>query len=184
MKYSIFILFLLVLGCGRQEEKPAPQPQEPSASAAQTPYGSVEEVKAYLGKIQPFIQEVGKIQAEVDKVVGSSGKATGENLASVMERMRPRLKAAMDSFEKISPPSLLAPLHRDIQKLMVIRLDAYTNTTRGWQRERESGDLSLYEEAETKLKEANDLISQLNAEMKKIHLSLQNAAPSQEVASP
>ena len=67
---------------------------------------------------------------------------------------------------------------------MDIRLDAYSTTIKGWQREKESGDTSLYDEAETKLQEANNLIRQLNEEMKKINLALEKAAGPQEVAFP
>lgn len=173
MIFFVALLLATAIGCGTSEDQsdePYPQPH-----AAHPSYGSEPEVSAYLQSVNPYIHLVGELQMEVDGVVGTSGKATGENLAEVMERIRPRLKEALDQFEMIEPPPLLAPLHRDIKKLMVVRLDAYKLTIEGWQKELDTSDMSLYKDAETRLAEANEMIQQLNEDLKKINTSLQIA---------
>ena len=92
-----------------------------------------------------------------------------------MEQVRPRLEEALGLLEKIEPPPVLAPLHRDIKKLMIVRRDAYRLTIAGWHKEQEDSDMSLYKGAETKLAEANQIIQQLNEDLKKINASLQIA---------
>ena len=183
MKQLIWAACLLsVAGCGRQEESSS-RPEE-EIQAPQTPYGSVEEVRSYLEKINPYIQEIGRIQAEVDHQVGSSGKATSKNLATAMKEVYPRLREVLENFERIEPPPLLAPFHRDIEKLMLIRLDAYDTTIKGWQEEQKSRNTQWHQEAEAKLKQANELIVQLNAEMKKINDALSAAARPSQLATP
>ncbi len=181
----IFLAFcLLAIGCGSQEKEPAPQPVKTPPAATQTEYGSSVEVKAYLEKINPYIQEVGKLQTEVDKTIGTSGKGTSENLASVMKQTFPRLQSTREKFIAIQSPPLLASFHRDIEKLMAVRLEAYRTTIEGWEAERENNDTSWHEKAEAKLKQANDLINQLNQEMKKINLVLEKASTPPQVATP
>jgi hypothetical protein len=68
---------------------------------------------------------------------------------------------------------------------MLLRLDAYAAPIRGWQAEQKTGDESLYQHAEAKLQQANQLIVQLNEEMKRINDALAAAAPPPvETASP
>ena len=185
MKPLVIAFCLLAIGCGSQEEKPAPKPEETTPAVTQTEYGSSEEVKSYLDKINPYIQEVGNIQIKVDQAIGSAGKGTSKNLASAMEQVLPRLQTAHTNFSAIQPPPLLASLHRNIEKLMTIRLEAYRITVEGWKLERDKKDISWHEKAEAKLQQANDLIIQLNKELQGINLALEKATtPPQKVASP
>ena len=184
---KVYPLIFLALGCGSGQEEtqaiPQPVPAE-SAPATQTPYGDSDQVQAYINSINPFVQEVGKIQLEIDKMVGSSGQATGSNLAPAMEKLKPRLERALEEFNKLDPPPLLAPLHGDIKKLMVLRLDGYETTIRGWTQEQIDGRTETYAKAETTLHEANQLILKLNREMGKVYQAMERATNPVETATP
>ena len=179
------LALILACGPGQDESQKIPQPvTAETAPATQTSYGNAERVRNYLESINPFIQEVGKIQLEIDKMVGSSGQATGKNLAQAMEIALPRLEQAIEDFGKISPPPLLSPLHNDIKKLMVLRLTGYEITIRGWTREQKDGSEDAYSEAEGKLHEANQLIGTLNQEMAKVFQALEQTSQQVQTAAP
>jgi hypothetical protein len=55
---------------------------------------------------------------------------------------------------------------------MLLRLEAYDITMNGWQMEQDSTDLSLYKEAESKLAAANQMIEQLNKDLKEVNSAL------------
>jgi hypothetical protein len=183
MKYFLSILLFVALGCGSQEEEQAASTQDPPM--ARTPFGSVEAVQTYLTQIDPFIGKVGQLHAAVVQQIGSAGRATSKNLATAMKEVRPQLQKALDDFRQIDPPPDLRAFHDDIKKLMETRLKAYDLTIDGWKREQKTEDTAWFEEAEGKLQEADDLILQLNSEMQKINLALQQVVklPTQ-VASP
>lgn len=166
-----------------EQDLPSPRQQTTAAATANTLYGNSAEIEAYLQSINPHIQEVGRIQLDVDKSVGSTGKATGENLAPAMEAHKPRLEAVLEGLSAIEPPPLLASFHADVKKLVALRLSGYSDTIRGRAAEQSSGDISLYEEAEKTLREANALIGHLNGEMQKINAALSSSTPTQ-TASP
>jgi len=191
MVYLILAMTLVFYsGCSNQDQEVAPpqtQQTKPSnllPTSTSTAYGDSELILTYLGQINPYIQEVGKIQLEVDKVVGSTQKATGANLAKAMEKYKPRLEAAQTEFSKIQPPPLLAGFHSNIENLIALRLDAYNTTIRGSVIEKKTGDEKVYEEAEQKLKKANELIASLNSEMAKINNALKMASTPAQTASP
>ena len=143
------------------------------------------QVQGYLNSINPFIQEVGKIHLEVNKAVGTSGQATTANLALAMGKGLPRLKAAIGQFEKIAPPLLLAPLHADIKKLMVLRLNAYEATINNWNIEQQGVlDSGLVVKVENTLREANQLIRKLNEQMSQVNLAMEKASSPPQTASP
>jgi len=174
---AVFILLsLLAGGCGQREPEPPPP---------MTPYGSPQEITAYLQAIDPLVQQMGAIQREVDQVIGTSGSATGKNLAPAMEKGRPRLQQALAEFEKITPPPLLAPFHGRIKKLMVLGVDAYGATVEGWHLEQANDTRfeSLYAQGGQKMAEAKALSEQLNEEMQKIQQALIQAAPQPQAAS-
>ena len=185
----VSILFLV--SCGNQDgdkipEQKAASPKvqaEEESSISSTPYGTKEDIEQYLNQINPHVQEVGRIQLLVDKNIGSSGRATGSNLAPTMKSVKPNLEAILDTLSNINPPPLLSSFHGDFKKLVALRISAYDTTIRGFNVEKETGDLSLYEEAEAQLDEANKLIVQLNGEMGKIMQSLSTAS-TQQTASP
>lgn len=177
-----------IFGCSSgQEQQPIPQPvPTESAQTLETPYGDFGQVQGYLNSINPFIQEVGKIHLEVNKAVGASGQATNANLALAMGKVLPRLKTAIGQFKKIAPPLLLAPLHADIKKLMVLRLNAYETTINNWNIEKQDGhlDSALVVKAENTLREANELIRKLNEQMSQVNLAMEKASSPPQTASP
>lgn len=177
-----------ILGCssGQEADQPIPQPvPAESAQTVETPYGDFGQVQGYLNSINPFIQEVGKIHLEVNKAVGTSGQATTANLALAMGKGLPRLKAAIGQFEKIAPPLLLAPLHADIKKLMVLRLNAYEATINNWNIEQQGVlDSGLVAKVENTLREANELIRKLNEQMSQVNLAMEKASSPPQTASP
>ena len=180
---------IFALGCGSEQEEgksiPQPIPAE-TIQTTETPYGDSAEVQAYLVAINPFIQEVGKIHLEINKAVGSSGKATSANLAPAMEKAKPRIQKAIKDFSLIPPPPLLAPLHADIKRLMVLRLNGYESTIRGWAIEKKEGKLDpkLEAEAENALREANQLINKLNQEMSQVYKAMEKVSTQAQTASP
>ncbi|MEE3258029.1 MAG: hypothetical protein VX293_02350 [Candidatus Latescibacterota bacterium] len=101
-----------------------------------------------------------------------------------MEKLKPRLERALEEFNKLDPPPLLAPLHGDIKKLMVLRLDGYETTIRGWTQEQIDGRTETYAKAETTLREANQLILKLNREMGKVYQAMERATNPVETATP
>ncbi len=182
--FSLILLLTFAIGCSSQDQENIPQQaqstsQQTPASTPNTAYGNAEQIQTYLQKINPYIQEVGKIQFQIDQQVGSSGQATAANLAPAMEKYKPGLQKILDEFSLIEAPPLLASFHGDVKKLMILRLEAYNTTIRGWAKEQETGEHTLYEDAEIKLKEANELIAKLNAEMTQINQALGDIFPTQ-----
>ena len=181
---------LIFLACGNQNGEKIPEQKVASPKAqieeemtSSTVYGAKAEIEAYLKRINPHVQEVGRIQLLVDKNIGSSGRATGSNLAPVMKSVKPNLEAILDTLAGVNPPPLLSSFHAKFKNLVTLRIVAYDTTVRGYELEKETGDLSLYEEAEANLDEANKLIVLLNEEMGKIMESLASSS-SQQTASP
>lgn len=179
----------VLTSCGSQSQDAIPEQDQPSPRqeantppAANTIYGNAADIEAYLQAINPHIQEIGRIQLDVDKSVGSTGKATGENLAPAMEAHKPRLETVLESLGAIVPPPLLASFHTDVKKLVTLRISGYDDTVRGRAAEQSSGDIALYEKAEQTLREANTLIGHLNGEMQKINAALSSSTPTQTAA--
>jgi hypothetical protein len=167
MKLVILLIVpTLFYGCGQDPEKTVEQP------TAQTQYGPPAKITAYLQTIGPLIRTVSQTEMAVQKQVNASGKATGENLSAAMQEVLPSLQEAFYTFDKIEPPPLLAPLHKDIKKIFVLRLDAYNQTIKGWKLEQAKEESDLYVQAEAKMKEANILSQKLNQEMAKIQQAL------------
>lgn len=168
-KMGILMLMLLVVGgCGdgKEEERG-------------TPYGSVDEVRAYRERINEIIDEVNAVQSEVESTaVGSSGQATGENLSAAYERLRPRLREALEEVESMKPPSRLEQLHGEVRGMIVLRLEGFDKVAEGWRVEQASSFAEaepLYEEAEEKFDEANALIAQVNEELEEVDIALAEA---------
>ena len=95
-----------------------------------------------------------------------------------MQEVLPSLREAFKNFDKVEPPPLLAPLHKDIKQLFSLRLNAYNDTIKGWELEQSAEESDLYVRAENKMKEANILSQKLNQEMAKIQQSLIDQAES------
>jgi hypothetical protein len=91
------------------------------------------------------------------------------------------LQQLLQRFDSIESPPLLANFHRDVRKLIALRLSAYDKTIEGWSYEETGSEpKAIYAQVERTLAEANQLIASLNGEMTKINAALA-AAP---VASP
>ena len=173
-------MFALLWGCAQEPEKIPEQPSPPETESVDTPYGKSGEIANYLATIGPFIQTVSQAEMAVQKQVGSSGKATGANLSKAMNSILPSLRQAQEKFNAVEVPPLLTPLHRDIEKLFVLRIDSYDKTIKGWQQEQETQEKSeLYAQAVAQMKEANELSFALNQELKKVQLALKRAASPQ-----
>lgn len=183
MRTTIALLALaLVSACGRGEPETPPPPPE-------TPFGSRAQVTEYLDQIAPYIQEVGRLQATVEHSLGARRpdggprKGTGRNLAAAAANVRTRMQSIAAEFDQIEPPPLLAPFHRDVRKLMLVRLGAYRLLMDGWEAEESGGDYeTLYANAEAKLREANELIRRLNGQMAQVHEALRDEPSQVETA--
>ena len=187
---GLIILFLLTLvalaGCGPQPEEPASQSQT-DLSAVQTPYGSAAEAKKYHDDITPLIQTGNALHMNVYAAVGSSNTATGQNLARAITEIQvtSQMQSLIDELNQIQVPPLLAPLHRDIGKMMHLRIEWYDLILKGWQLEQEKQDDSLYAQAEVKLRELNALGEKLNVDLHEIYQALEQVIPpEQRTASP
>ena len=153
-------------------------------SANQTLYGNAAEVGAYRRQVEPVITAVNDIEMEWQSTaVGASGEATAANLATAFERLKPRLLQALEDFERIEAPPLLAPLHRDIRRLIILRLEAFDALLAGWNDADEAAAEVLYEAAEGKLRLANELIPRLNRELQQVDMALLAVADSNPVAA-
>ena len=182
-------LFFTLLACGSpddgkipEQKAASPKVQVEGGSTSSTPYGTKTEIEAYLNRINPRVQEVGRIQLSVDKNIGASGRATGSNLAPIMKSLKPNLEAILDTLSGLNPPPLLSSFHDNFKKLVTLRIAAYDTVIRGYKIEEETGDLSLYEQAEAQLDQANKLIVLLNGDMGKIMKSLASSSNKQTVS--
>ncbi len=159
-KYIALSLLVLMWGCGDDEE------------GAETPYGSVEEVWVYRERINPLIDEINAIEMEVQETaVGALGQATADNIAAACERLCQRLRAVLEELEAIEPPALLAPLHGEVRRVVLLRLEAYDAVLAAL------GDLdeALFAEAVEKLNQANVLAAQLNEDLQEVDQTLASA---------
>lgn len=134
-----------------------------------TRFGSIDEVQAYRDAVDPVVEEVSAIEAEVqERAVGSSNAATAANLNAVYLEVRPQLLEVLVAFDRIQPPRRLATLHDDIRGLILLRLDAYGLVMEGFSSQNEE----LYPLAEGKLEDANGLIPLINEQLCEIDVAL------------
>ncbi len=146
---------IAVSGCG--DDDPV------SGGRADTPFGNLGEVEAYRSSLNPVIDAVNEVEIEVqEQAVGSGNVATAENLNSVYTMVRPRLLEALVELDRIVPPSALVPLHDDVRHLMVLRIDAQALVIEGFA---SGDDETAYAQAESKLAQANGIVSDLNARL-------------------
>lgn len=168
----LLVLVLALMGCGKQaEEKPAAAPT--------TPYGSPQEVNVYLLTVDPLVMQLNAIHQELYQNVGTSGKATGANLAPAMEQGRPKLAQVLAGLDKLTPPPLLAPFHQQVKKVVQLRLEAYSQTLEGWAVEQGKGaDFETrYRRSEELLAEAQELGGPLGEERGRIQEALVASQP-------
>ncbi len=150
---------LLVTACGDDDPR--------------TRFGDAAAVGHYREALNPIIESVSDIEAEVQETaVGASGTATAANLAAAYERVMPDLEATRQTFERINPPRRLSNLHRLIGDLIDLRIAAYALVLRGFS----AGNETLYDEAEQMLAAANDLIVEINGLLRRVDAELVSAA--------
>lgn len=173
----LLVLSLAMTGCGKK-------PEDKSPPASSTPYGSPQDVSAYFQVIDPLVQELNGLHQELYQKVGTSGKATGANLAPAMAQGKPKLQQVLAQLEKTTPPPLLAPFHEQLKKLVVLRLAAYELTAEGWQQEQAKTPQfeDQYNRGEAKLNEAQQIGGQLGAERAHIQQVLAQAQVSPQAA--
>lgn len=186
---TLLLTLFFALSCGNTDEESATDSQSQSPSVdmtAATAYGSVAEVSAYLGTINPHIETISRLQKDYeDQALASSRqgaserRGTGRNLADKAVAVQPLMQAELDALGAIQPPPLLAPFHRDTRKMLATRIDALRRVIAGRELQQAGGDYeAAFREAEAKFESANQLILQLNTQMKRINTSLEAAAGS------
>ncbi|MBT3342919.1 MAG: hypothetical protein HN712_00035 [Gemmatimonadetes bacterium] len=174
-------LALLLTACG--QSTPEQETDQQATEAAATDFGSAADVQAYLQNIGPHVQRISELQALYETALATGAddsvdrRGTGRNLATKAADAKPQLQELLVTFDTIEPPPLLAPFHRDVRKLINLRLDAYGKTIKGWDAELAGGEHeAIYGEVEKTLAEANQLIQALNEQMVQITTSLASAA--------
>ena len=177
---TVFVLITAMIGCGAEQEPPPPPP-EPTA----TPFGAIEEVEKYMQAIDPYIRQVSDIQSKMYEVVGTSNVATGQNLAQfiVDTEAIEGLQTSIESFNGIVPPALLAPLHRDIEKMLVLRLEGFKLTLQGREAEATKSPGDQYTQATGKLEEANAITIGLNDRLKEVNQAVHSIREQQQASS-
>ncbi|MBT4100923.1 MAG: hypothetical protein HOM68_25675 [Gemmatimonadetes bacterium] len=172
---SCSALALVLTACGQSQE----EEQQATADPSKTPYGSTAAVSTYLQQIAPHIEEIGQLHGHYETALSSAKsettdrQGTGRNLSAKAEEVRPQLQQLLQLFDEIESPPLLASFHRDVRKLITLRLSAYDKTILGWSNEEAgSEDKVIYAQLERTIAEANQLIVSLNGEMTKINAAL------------
>ena len=126
---------------------------------AETPYGDAERVAAYRAEIAPLIAEINDVEQALRALaVGSTGRATGENLAAACQALDGRLEAVLGRLDSVAPPRKLKQMHADMRTAVELRLRACARIAAGWQIEQEQSfgaAQPFYLEAEALLAEAN-----------------------------
>jgi DNA repair exonuclease SbcCD ATPase subunit len=162
-KGTLILLALLVAGCGGDEGE-------------RTPYGRVEEVRQYRERLNAVIDQINAVERELrDLAVGSTGRATGQNLAAACQSLQERLQAALKALEGIAPPRKLRAVHADMQRAVELRLDACARIAQAWQVEQERSFAEaepMYDEAEALLAQANQLLEEVNQVLEEVDAAL------------
>tara|TARA_Y100000758_G_scaffold286153_1_gene236760 strand:+ start:776 stop:1321 length:546 start_codon:yes stop_codon:yes gene_type:complete len=132
-------------------------------------FGNTDDLRHYRDALNPIIDHVSAIEAQVQQqAVGSSNVATAANLNAVYLEVRPQLLETLVDFDRLVPPKNLRTLHHDIRTLIILRLDAYRIVMEGFA----VGDSTVYATAETQLRQANELIVEINIELCEIDVAL------------
>ena len=176
---STLLLIVVISSCGTEQEEQKSEPK-----VATTPFGSADEVRKYMQVIDPFIVQASSIHKKIYTAVGTSSSATGENLTTVIKEIDAitKMKDLINNFNQITPPPLLAPLHRNMEKLMILRADSYKLAEQGWRLEAEDQGSELYQQSEDKLKQANALSLELNHQLEDVNKALHTDSPAQQQA--
>ena len=158
-------LFIILCGCSRNR--------------AETPYGDAESLAAYRAAVDPLISEINEVeQALRAMAVGSTGRATGENLAVACQVLDGRLTTVLSQIDAIDPPRKLRAMHADMRTAVDLRLRACQRIAVGWQIERKASfeaAQSTYLEAEALLSEARARLVAVNAVLNEVDVALDSA---------
>ncbi len=162
LKMMVALLFLAPVGCGDDD--------------ADTPYGDADVVSAYRSEIGPVVDEVNAVERALrEMAVGSTGQATGENLAVVCQALEARLEAVLAALDAIEPPDKLLNVHADMRAAVERRREACAKIAAGWQVEQEQSfavAAPIYEEAEVLLAQANELLAAVDEVLVQVDVAL------------
>jgi len=162
LKSAAFVGLLALAGCGDDK--------------ADTPYGDEDVVSAYRSEIDSAIGEVNAVEGALrEMAVGSSGKATGENLAAACLLLEARLVAVLAQLDAIAPPRKLSATHADMRAAVELRRAACEKIAAGWQVEQEQSFAQaepIYEEAETLLSQAREKLALVDEVLGKVDVAL------------
>ena len=160
-----WLLLLAVAGC--------------SDDAPQTEFGSLKTVERYRDELEAIIVEANAIEQEVwERAVGSTGRATGQNLAPVYRELKPRLVALIVDVEEIAVPPKLTELHGEMRSALGLRLEAFDLVITGWATEQQQSydeAQPLYVDAEKKIAEANALLAAVGEVLLEVDIALAEA---------
>ena len=147
--------------------------------APQTEFGSVKSVERYRDDLEAIIVEANAIEQEVwERAVGSTGRATGQNLAPVYLELKPRLGALIVDLEEIAVPQKLSEMHGDMRSALWLRLEAFELVIEGWETEQQQSyeeAQPLYADAEKKIDEANTLLAAVSEVLLQVDIALAEA---------
>lgn len=156
------VLFLVLCSC--------------SGDRADTPYGDAESIAAYRAAIDPLISEINEVEQSLRAMaVGSTGRATGENLAAACSVLDERLVFVLAQLDVIVPPQKLRETHADMQSAVSLRLRACERIAAGWKMEREvsfEAAQDIYLEAEALLVEADARLVAVSAVLSEVDVAL------------
>ena len=165
-------LFLFITSCGSDEPE--------------TPYGDAETLVVYRAAVDPLISEINEVEQSLRVMaVGSTGRATGENLAAACQVLDGRLTVVLYQLDAIDPPHKLRAMHADMRTAVDLRLRACQRITDGWQIEREASfeaARSAYLEAETLLSQARAILVAVNTVLSEVDVALNSVGVRSPIA--
>lgn len=165
-------LFLFITSCGSDEPE--------------TPYGDAETLVVYRAAVDPLISEINEVEQSLRVMaVGSTGRATGENLAAACQVLDGRLTAVLYQLDAIDPPRKLRAMHADMRTAVDLRLRACQRIADGWQIEREASfeaAQSAYLEAEALLSQARAILVAVNAVLSEVDVALNSVGVRSPIA--
>jgi hypothetical protein len=160
------LLLILLGGCG-------------DGGDDDTDFGPPATVQAWRTAVSAAIDTVNAVQADLEaRAVGSSGQATGQNLAAAAE-LRPRLQRAATALALVEPPPALAELQLRMLRLVLCRDQALALTEQAWDLERTSSYAQarpLYEAASAQFETARQLAQAVNDGLAAVDQSLAGAS--------
>ena len=162
MKMTCWCLLLAIFGCGD--------------GAPQTEFGGLKSVERYRDDLEMIIVEANAIEQELwERAVGSTGRATGQNLAPVYQELKPWLVALIVDLDEIAVPQKLLEMHGELRSALGLRLEASNLVIAGWATEQQQSydeAQPLYADAEKKVDEANALLAAVSEVLLEVDIAL------------